>query len=117
MATYKVKKRQYSWTNKYHVMYLDPDIDCGFSYSDSNMSTSSLEVIGLRLHYALRQFFVIFPEFKEKDVYLTGELDASRYISMIALLNMEIIDPVNHINIKGMMIGNYNYFDIKIKVL
>ncbi len=112
MKVYITRKRKLSWTNKYNVLYLDPHIDGGFSFGNSNGLNTSIEEISTRICLALQQFFRVFSKYRTRDVYLAGGHDASKFITTISYVNLAKKDPETRINIKGLLIGNEN----KIKI-
>lgn len=105
MKTYKIKKRDRAWTKKYHVLYLDQTIHCGYSFSLINETSSTLEETGIRIYHALRKFLLVFPEMQNRYLYLTGQFDSSKYITIACKENLATENPKSRMNIKGLMIG------------
>lgn len=102
-----LKKRKYAWTNKYNVLYLDPHTNCGFSYSDpTSRENATVEETSSRLQSAMRDFFKIFPDFKKRDLYLSGEFDSGAYMVFIGFWNV-MADKSLKMNIKGLLVGTY----------
>lgn len=118
LKTYKIKKRKQAWTKQYNVLYLDPTTFCGFSYSLSNYpKLSSLNEIGIRIRYALQQFLLVFPEMQNHPMYLTGEFDSGKYITLVAKENLADENPQTRLNIHGLMIGKTCLLRLKLQLV
>lgn len=117
LKTYKIKKRKYAWTKQYHVLYLDPAACCGFSYSPMNTTESGVHETGLRIHYALKQFLLVFPEMRNRSMYLTGEFDSCKYITIVAHENLANENPKTRLNIHGLMIGKIEDSNFKLIIV
>ncbi|XP_057558545.1 lysosomal protective protein isoform X2 [Hippopotamus amphibius kiboko] len=81
----------YSWNLIANVLYLESPAGVGFSYSDDkSYATNDTEVAQSNFE-ALKDFFRLFPEYKDNELFLTGESYAGIYIPTLAVLVME--DP------------------------
>lgn len=88
------------------VIYLDVPIGTGFSFTQ-NMSgySTSLEDITKDVMEFLRQFFELFYEFQNRDLYLAGESYGARYA--IALADQLLTDKKDlPLQLKGIIGGN-----------
>ena len=69
---------QGSWVDEATVIFIDQPVGTGFSFGDTyltNMDEASSEFV-----YFLDQLFAKYPNFVKKDLYLTGESYAGKYI-------------------------------------
>ena len=110
---------EYAWNRLVNMLYLESPAgsflsptnrQSGFSYCEKNgkiektckwNDTSQAEAYG----HTLIAFFNAFPEYKNRDFYLTGESYAGQYVPNIAnyLLTADI---TKDINLKGIAVGN-----------
>jgi vitellogenic carboxypeptidase-like protein len=97
--------RQFTWSNFSNVVYLDVPAGSGFShYTDTpNLSRPlNLKVISKDISSFLDQFFWMFPELQECELYLAGSTFAAKYATLSAANNRG--DPF--INLKGILLTN-----------
>ncbi|KAF6284233.1 cathepsin A [Rhinolophus ferrumequinum] len=84
------------------MLYLESPAGVGFSYSnDKSYATNDTEVAQSN-YEALQDFFRLFPEYKDNELFLTGESYAGIYIPTLAVLVMQ--DP--SMNLQGLAVGN-----------
>ncbi|KAM6457670.1 lysosomal protective protein isoform 1-T1 [Liasis olivaceus] len=97
-----LKYNEYAWNKLAHIVYLESPVGVGYSYSDSqDYQTNDTEVA--RVNYlALKEFFGLFPEHRDGDLYLAGESYGGIYIPTLAEWVMQ--DP--SLNLKGIAVGN-----------
>jgi len=104
----KVTKRQTSWTLTHHVIYIDQPVGTGFSFTklDKCMAQNQ-DNVATDLYNALRQFFIMFPDIKNNEFYITGESYAGKYVPALAH-KIHTLNPLasEKINLKGMAIGD-----------
>ncbi|KAL3585205.1 hypothetical protein D5086_012072 [Populus alba] len=77
-------RNDYSWNKEANMLYLESPAGVGFSYS-ANQSFYDLvnDTITAQDSYIfLQQWFVKFPEYKDRDFYITGESYAGTLISV-----------------------------------
>ena len=67
-----------SWDQASHMVFVDQPIGTGFSYGDPLLT--SMEEYGTQFLTWLTNFFNNFDEFKGRDLYVTGESYAGKYI-------------------------------------
>ncbi|XP_075133523.1 lysosomal protective protein-like [Leptodactylus fuscus] len=97
-----LKTNKYSWNKIANVLYLESPAGVGFSYSDDKEYTTGDAQTAKDNYMALKDFFHLYPEFKENDFYITGESYGGFYVPSLAL---EVAKD-SGINLKGLAIGN-----------
>ncbi|KAI3525873.1 hypothetical protein L1887_05002 [Cichorium endivia] len=98
-------KNDYSWNKEANMLYLDTPAGVGFSYSDEKAFYTYVNdaiTAGDNLAF-LEKWLQYFPEYKNRDFYITGESYAGHYIPTLANL---IVQSKAKINLKGIAIGN-----------
>ncbi|XP_057691420.1 probable serine carboxypeptidase CPVL [Corythoichthys intestinalis] len=103
-----VKLRDYAWTTKYSVLYIDNPVGTGFSFTDDDRGyAQNQDDVGRDLYSALIQFFQLFPEYQSNDFYATGESYAGKYVPAISYyIHKNNPTAKIKINFKGMAIGD-----------
>lgn len=110
------KKNDYSWNTDANMLYIEMPAGVGFSYCNSTVEscdyndTSSADQNLL----ALNAWFERFPEYKTKELYLSGESYSGIYVpNLLYVIDKYNSDNANNatsnadqINVKGMMVGN-----------
>ncbi|KAI7739308.1 hypothetical protein M8C21_026643, partial [Ambrosia artemisiifolia] len=98
-------KNDYSWNKVANMLYLETPIGVGFSYSlDMSSYTSANDDLTARDNFVfLQKWFEKYPEYKNRDFYITGESYGGHYIPQLATL---ILKSKSGINLKGIAIGN-----------
>uniref|UniRef100_A0A8C5CSD3 Carboxypeptidase vitellogenic like n=2 Tax=Gadus morhua TaxID=8049 RepID=A0A8C5CSD3_GADMO len=100
--------RDYPWTSRYSVVYIDNPVGTGFSFTDDDKGfAQNQDDVGRDLYSALTQFFQLFPEYQANDFYATGESYAGKYVPAISYY-IHKHNPIAKvkINLKGMAIGD-----------
>ncbi|KAK7574415.1 hypothetical protein V9T40_011606 [Parthenolecanium corni] len=99
-----LKRRKYSWTKDFNVLYIDQPIGSGFSFTNSSSGyISTQEQVADHLYEALSQFFQLYPELKNNNFYISGESYAGRYIPAIAFkIHRLKMAGKSNINLKGL---------------
>ncbi|CAN7984260.1 unnamed protein product, partial [Ixodes hexagonus] len=89
-----------------NIIYLDQPVGAGFSYTGNTTGyAQTLDQMSEAMESFLRQFLVMFPEFRHRDFYVAGESYGARATVGIAhrLLTTR---PANvSLNLKGIMCG------------
>lgn len=100
--------RKYSWHTNHHLIYIDNPVGTGFSFTDHDEGYSTDEKqVGTNLHNALKQFFALFPDLKERKFFVTGESYGGKYVPAVAhTIHRNNADPKTKINLQGIAIGN-----------
>lgn len=116
-GTYRLN--EYSWNKAANMLYIESPGNVGYSYINSGLQNDIKiddDIAAKDNLNALLSFYLKFPEFKNRDFYISGESYAGIYIPMLALeiINYNKIEiEKNRINLKGILVGNgvtdYNY--------
>lgn len=99
-----LKRRKYSWTKYYNIIYIDQPVGSGFSFTNSSFGyINSQEQVADHLYEALTQFFQLYPELENNEFYISGESYAGRYIPAIAfkIHKLKMAGKCN-LNLKGL---------------
>ncbi|KAJ2515569.1 Cell death protease [Coemansia sp. RSA 2049] len=101
----RLKFRDYSLTQQFDVLYIDQPFGTGFSVADVADYKTSFKDVSLTLVSFLEKFYAIFPEYRQRQLYISGESEAGTYIPYVAndILQMPEAD---RFNLGGLMIGN-----------
>ncbi|KAF8043685.1 hypothetical protein BT93_A1869 [Corymbia citriodora subsp. variegata] len=97
-------KNDYSWNKEANMLYLESPAGVGFSYSVNNSYYNTVDdKMTARDNLAfLCNWFEKFPEYKERDLFITGESYAGHYVPQLA----KLIVQFKLFNLKGIAIGN-----------
>ncbi|XP_068652071.1 serine carboxypeptidase-like 42 [Aristolochia californica] len=98
-----------SWNKASNLLFVESPAGVGWSYSNrSSDYTSGDDSTANDMHVFMMRWYEKFPEFKSKDLFLTGESYAGHYIPQlaVALLNHNKYSTGFKFNIKGVAIGN-----------
>ncbi|CAH2015005.1 unnamed protein product [Acanthoscelides obtectus] len=108
----ELELRKHAWTNNHSVIYIDNPVGAGFSFTHhKNGYARNQTQIGNELYTALQQFFVLFPELRKNEFYVTGESYAGKYVPTLAYtIYRNNPGAEAKINLKGVAIGN-GYMD------
>jgi len=103
----------YSWTEAYHVIYVDQPVGTGFSYVDDVNNTDSYprrtEESALDFVAMVKLLQEAFPLTKNLPLHLTGESYAGRFIPVYAATIIDfnnLVDEESRIPLASIMIGN-----------
>lgn len=98
-------KNDYSWNKEANMLYLESPAGVGFSYSDNQTFYSVVnDVMTAADNLAFLEIWLEkYPEYKNRDFYITGESYAGHYVPQLAKL---IVHSKAKINLKGIAIGN-----------
>jgi len=92
----------YSWNNIANLLFIDQPLGTGFSIG-KELEKDQVG-LGQNFYTFLIEFLEIFPQYKKRPLYITGESYAGHYIPVIA---SEIVRNKNSdLNLKGIAIGN-----------
>ncbi|XP_076887210.1 serine carboxypeptidase 1-like [Bidens hawaiensis] len=99
-----------SWIKEANMLFLESPAGVGFSYSNKSSDYETPgDVQTTKDSYTfLINWLERFPEYKTRDIYITGESYAGHYIPQLAQLILRSNGNDNNtiINLKGIMIGN-----------
>ena len=85
-GTYTIN--EYSWNKAANVLYIESPGDVGYSYIDSGLDDDIKvddDIVAKNNLNAILSFFLKFPEYKNRDFYISGESYAGIYIPMLTL--------------------------------
>ncbi|KAL6652799.1 hypothetical protein ACP70R_011724 [Stipagrostis hirtigluma subsp. patula] len=101
-------RNEYSWNKEANMLYLESPAGVGFSYStdpsfyggvgDSMTARDNLKF--------LQGWFAKFPQYKGRDLYITGESYAGHYVPQLAQRMVEFNKKEKLFNLKGIALGN-----------
>ncbi|XP_031476766.1 serine carboxypeptidase-like 45 [Nymphaea colorata] len=101
-------RNAYSWNTEANMLYVETPAGVGFSYSrnisdyrDMNDERTARENLAF-----LRRWLVKFPEYKNRDLFITGESYAGHYIPQLADLLIRANKQQKEFNLKGIALGN-----------
>ena len=80
-----LSRRRLTWASKYNIIYIDQPVGTGFSFTDSDEGYAKNQTdVARDLYEFSRQFYRIFPELLDNDLYVTGESYAGKYVPALA---------------------------------
>lgn len=98
-------RNEYSWNKEANMLYLESPAGVGFSYSANKSFYGSVnDAIAAQDNLAfLDGWYKKFPEYRNREFFITGESYAGHYVPQLAQL---IIQSNMKFNLKGIAIGN-----------
>lgn len=101
----ELELREYSWNRNSSIIFIDNPVGTGYSYTGSlDCYTTEQTQVGRDLLNALEQFFLVFPEYKKNDFYVTGESFGGHYVPAVSYA---IHTSNSSINLKGRSQNNH----------
>jgi carboxypeptidase C (cathepsin A) len=102
---------EYSWNQEANILYIEQPAGVGFSYCNSRSDCKSGDDQSAEDNLAaLLAWYEKFPEFKEHELYLSGESYAGIYVPLLASQihnhNQNASESDYQPNLKGFMVGN-----------
>ena len=110
-GTNKWVKNEYSWNREANMLYIEQPAGVGYSWCDSECKFDDNNVGAANLETLLK-WLDLYPEYKENELYLSGESYAGIYVPYLANAihhwnQAHISDPsATRPNLKGFMVGN-----------
>uniref|UniRef100_A0A915NAS6 Carboxypeptidase n=1 Tax=Meloidogyne javanica TaxID=6303 RepID=A0A915NAS6_MELJA len=101
-----LRLNKYSWNKNASVVYIESPVGVGYSYSEAwSLIEIDDEQTAKENYEAVKQFFEIYPSFRNNYLFISGESYAGVYVPSLCAL---IVDGQNEYPLKltGMMIGN-----------
>jgi len=97
------KTQEGGWEEYMTMVYVDQPAGTGFSVTSTDRFVHTMEEASSQFLEFLRQFYHVFPEYKNVDTYLAGESFAGQWIPVFAdaILNSNLGIPL-----RGAAIGN-----------
>lgn len=103
----KPVKKDISWNNKANLLFLDNPIGTGYSKGSIFNMPKNEEKVREQFGIFIEKFYQLYPEFKGRDLYITGESYAGHYIPFIAdYLSKDNRFTDQGIKLAGIAIGN-----------
>lgn len=101
-------KNDHSWNKEANMLYLETPVGVGFSYSiDTTGYDAVSDAVTARDNMVfLRRWFNKFPQYKHRDLFITGESYAGHYIPQLANLMVQFNKKEKVFNLKGVALGN-----------
>ncbi|XP_057987120.1 serine carboxypeptidase-like 42 isoform X2 [Hevea brasiliensis] len=104
-----LRRNSMSWNRASNILFVESPAGVGWSYSDtaSDYTTGDAKTAN-DMYIFLLKWYQKFPEFKSRELFLTGESYAGHYIPQLAdaLLDHNARSTGFKFNIKGVAIGN-----------
>ena len=81
-----LSQREFSWNSHYSMIFIDNPVGAGYSYTETSTGycTSTKHQVSSQLFELMQQFYQVFPEQLENDLYITGESYAGKYVPGLA---------------------------------
>lgn len=101
----KVIKNEGSWHNAGDIVFVDQPAGTGFSYTKEY--DHDLDQVAWQFLKFMEEYYKIFPEDRDNEIYFAGESYAGQYIPYIAKAILDFNKKAeNPYNLKGLLIGN-----------
>ncbi|XP_058092992.1 serine carboxypeptidase-like 45 [Magnolia sinica] len=101
-------RNEHSWNKEANMLYLETPAGVGFSYSTDTsyyVGVDDKKTARDNLVF-LQRWFVKFPQYKSRDLIITGESYAGHYVPQLAQLMIEFNKKEKLFNLKGIALGN-----------
>ncbi|KAL7598072.1 serine carboxypeptidase 24 [Lactuca sativa] len=101
---------KYSWNKEANILFLESPAGVGFSYTNtsSDLKDTGDKRTARDALVFLKRWMSRFPQYKQRDFYISGESYAGHYVPQLAkkihVYNKNHPDPF--INLKGFIVGN-----------
>ncbi|RZC71885.1 hypothetical protein C5167_035023 [Papaver somniferum] len=105
-------RNEYSWNKEANMLYLETPVGVGFSYTtettseDDDTATIGDKITARDNLVFLQRWFLKFPQYKHRDLFITGESYAGHYIPQLAELMIQFNKKEKLFNLKGIALGN-----------
>ncbi|RHN70083.1 putative carboxypeptidase D [Medicago truncatula] len=102
-------KNEHSWNKEANMLYLETPAGVGFSYvkgSSAYTTTVNDDETARDNLVFLERWFNKFPQYRNRDLFLTGESYAGHYVPQLAKLMIEMNKRNKIFNLKGIALGN-----------
>ncbi|KAL1206446.1 Serine carboxypeptidase-like 38 [Cardamine amara subsp. amara] len=103
-------RNPYSWNNEANLLFIETPAGVGFSYSNTPIDLEEFAMEADKPTAEDNYIFLVnwlkrFPEFKGREIYITGQSYAGHYVPQLAQLILQRNNQ-NFINLRGILIGN-----------
>ncbi|XP_074558305.1 serine carboxypeptidase II-2 [Curcuma longa] len=100
----------YSWNQVANILFLDSPVGVGFSYASNSQDvvTNGDKRTAQDSLAFLKNWFKLFPQYRGREFYITGESYAGHYVPQLAqaIVRSQKLTGEKSINLKGYMVGN-----------
>lgn len=112
---------EYAWNKETNLLFLESPVGVGFSYTNTSSDLTKLndDFVAEDSYSFLENWFKRFPQYKDREFYISGESYAGHYVPQLADLVYERNKDKmanTYINLKGFIVGNpitNDYYDSK----
>ncbi|XP_022766311.1 serine carboxypeptidase-like 42 isoform X2 [Durio zibethinus] len=104
-----LRRNSLSWNRASNLLFVESPVGVGWSYSNTSSDYYSDDASTAKdMHIFMMKWYEKFPEFKSRELFLTGESYAGHYVPQLAdvLLDHNAHSSGFKFNIKGVAIGN-----------
>ncbi|KAI8321753.1 alpha/beta-hydrolase, partial [Martensiomyces pterosporus] len=101
----KLKFRDFSFSQQFDVLYIDQPFGTGFSVANMQNYETSFKNATQTLVTFLTKFYQVFPEYRQRQLYISGESEAGTYLPYLADAIIKMPQE-QRFNLSGMMVGN-----------
>uniref|UniRef100_A0AC34R7P3 Carboxypeptidase n=1 Tax=Panagrolaimus sp. JU765 TaxID=591449 RepID=A0AC34R7P3_9BILA len=100
-----LKENPDAWNKFASVVYIESPAGVGYSYASDGNTTTNDDITSLENYQAVKQFFTLYPSFRNHSTFIIGESYAGVYVPT---LTARIVDGQADfpINLRGMALGN-----------
>ena len=99
------KQNEYSWNKIANMLFIEQPAGVGFSKTEDPDFLWTDDVTADNLLYAIKDFFKLFEDLKDRPFYVSGESYAGVYIPFLSKHILEDTSS-DKVNLKGVLIGN-----------
>ncbi|KAL3649908.1 Serine carboxypeptidase-like 45 [Castilleja foliolosa] len=101
-------RNQFSWNTEANILYLESPIGVGFSYSANSSFYDGVndKITAQDNLVFMKKWFLKFPQYKDRSLYIAGESYAGHYIPQLAELMLQLNKNEKMFNLKGLALGN-----------
>lgn len=112
---------KFAWNNEANLLFLESPVGVGFSYTNTSSDLDNLNdgFVAEDAYSFLLNWLERFPQYKDRDFYISGESYAGHYVPQLADRVYEgnkDKKASTYINLKGIIVGNPitdDYYDSK----
>ncbi|KAJ2230130.1 Cell death protease [Coemansia sp. RSA 485] len=101
----RLEFRDHSLSQQFDVLYIDQPFGTGFSVSSMKNYAHTFKEATKYLMEFLDKFYQVFPEYRERKLYLAGESEAGTYIPYLADSILKMPEDERY-KLGGLMLGN-----------
>ncbi len=100
--------REYAWSRRANMLYIDNPLGAGYSHVDSEALRTEIAQVNDDLYYFFEQFFTLFSDYSDNDFFIFGESYAGKWVPEIArkILQENENNPTVPMNLVGVGVGD-----------